>query len=168
MAIYEFYCPACHTLYSFLARRMGVDRRPSCPRCSRPDLERQVSLFAISKGRKEGEAGGDDAGSVDEERLMRAFESMAGELSGVDEDDPRAAARMMRKLYEAAGLPLGAGMDEAMQRLEAGQDPDAIEQELGDALTEEGEALEAGSPRRQLASLMRKLPPRTDPKLYEL
>ncbi|MFM8396259.1 MAG: FmdB family zinc ribbon protein, partial [Pirellula sp.] len=33
MPIYEFYCPPCHTVYSFLSRRMQVPDKAACPKC---------------------------------------------------------------------------------------------------------------------------------------
>jgi hypothetical protein len=62
---------------------------------------------------------------------------LASEADKINEDDPRQAARLMRKLSEATGLRMGQGMEEALSRMERGEDPDAIEQEMGDLL--EGE-----------------------------
>ena len=118
MPIYEFYCPACHVVFNFLARSVNTEKQPDCPRCQRPELERQVSLFAISKGRKE--ESDDLPGDFDEAKMERAMEAMAGEFEGIDEEDPRQAARLMRKLYDATGMKLGAGIEEAIRRMEAG------------------------------------------------
>ena len=69
---------------------------------------------------------------------MRAFASMGGELEGLDDNaDPRQAARLMRRLFDSAGLKLGTGMAEAIRRMEAGEDPDAIDAELGEVLEKE-------------------------------
>jgi putative FmdB family regulatory protein len=165
MPVYEFYCPDCHTIFSFFSRRVDTDTRPTCPRCGRPELGRQASLFAIGKRRTaadEGDAGSDLPAGVDEERMMQAFASMAGEMEGLDDSDPRQAARVMRRLFDAAGLKPGDGMVEAIRRMEAGEDPDTIEAELGDAL--EGEdpvagARPAGSTRDLLRRLRRDLLP---------
>lgn len=172
MPIYEFYCPDCHRVYSFLSRSVDTARRPACPRCARPALARRPSLFAISKGRPEpaGEtAGGADEGpdpfaGVDEARLERAMQQVAAEAESLGEDDARGQARLMRRLFEAAGLPVQGGMEEALRRLEAGDDPEAVENELGDAF----EGGFEGAPRRSLAGLRRRLPPQVDPTLYEL
>lgn len=142
MPVYECYCPDCHTVFNFFSRRVDTETRPACPRCARPNLERQASLFAISKGRVESEGGveGEDLdlpAGLDEERLMRAFASLEGEMGDLDDEDPRQAARVMRRLFESAGLRLGDGMAEAVRRMEAGEDPDQIEAELGDALESE-------------------------------
>jgi hypothetical protein len=85
----------------------------------------------------------------------------------MNEDDPRQMARMMRKLYDAAGLQIGGGMEEAMRRLEAGEDPDTIEEEMGDLLESEDPLIGAAS--GSLRGLSRKLrPPRVDETLYDL
>lgn len=135
MPIYEFYCSACHTIFSFLSRTINTEKRPSCPRCSRPNLERRVSLFAVTGQAKE-DKGGDDL-PLDESRMEKAMESLAGEMGNINEDDPRQAAQLMRKLSDMTGLQYGQGMQEALTRMEAGEDPEKIEQEMGGALENE-------------------------------
>jgi putative FmdB family regulatory protein len=51
--VYEFYCCDCHTIFNFLSRQVNTEKRPSCPKCGRPELERQVSPFAVSKEQEE-------------------------------------------------------------------------------------------------------------------
>jgi hypothetical protein len=43
----------------------------------------------------------------------------------------------MRKLSEATGMKVGSGMEEAISRLAAGEDPEAIEAELGELINGE-------------------------------
>lgn len=171
MPFYEFYCEDCHTIFNFFSRRVNTEKRPDCPRCGRPEITRRVSIFAISKGRPEGE-GDDDLPDLDEDRLERAFASMSGELEGLDEEDPKAAARAMRRLFDATGLRLGSGMEEAIRRMEAGEDPDRIEEEMGDVLESEDPFGARGpvglSDMRDLRALRRMLPPRVDEGVYEL
>ena len=62
---------------------------------------------------------------------------LASEADAIDEDNPRQAANLMRKLSEATGMKLGPGMEEALHRLEKGEDPEKIEEDMGDLL--EGE-----------------------------
>jgi hypothetical protein len=77
-------------------------------------------------------------------------------------------ARMMRKLYDAAGMNLGKGMEEAIRRMEAGEDPDKIEEEMGDLLETE-EPLLGGEAKGGLRRLSRKFtPPNVDETLYDL
>ena len=94
------------------------------------------------------------------------MESLAHESGGLDDDDPKGAARLMRRLYETAGIPLGGGFEEALRRLESGEDPEAIEADMGDVLA--GDPL-GGAPAPGVAALRRRLaPPRVDPELHEL
>jgi putative FmdB family regulatory protein len=170
MPVYEFYCPDCHVIYSFFSRRPNTEARPSCPVCARADLERRVSLFAISKGRGERDdtAAGDLPEGFDEAAMMKAMASMAGELEHVDDDDPKQAARMMRKLFASAGLEVGGAMAEMMARMEAGEDPDQLEADYADVLDTEDPlaGLAGGGKLRRLRR--RLLPPRRDEKWYPL
>jgi putative FmdB family regulatory protein len=168
LPIYEFYCTTCHTIFNFLSRSV-TPRRPSCPRCGRSDLERRASAFAISKGRREPDAGADAGeGDVNAGRLERAMEQLARESASIDEDDPQTAARFMRRLYDTAGLPLSSGLAEALRRMESGEDPESIEADLGPVL-EDGDAAAAGGPTPRLSALKRRLAaPRVDPELHEL
>jgi putative FmdB family regulatory protein len=165
MPIYEFYCADCHTIFNFFSRTVNTEKRPACPRCRSPELERKISLFAISKGRQEADS--DGMPDVDEDKLERAFEAMAGEMEGLDSEDPRAAARMMRKLFDASGMRMGSGMEEALRRMEAGEDPERIEVEMGDVLENEESLFEGG--RSSVQALRRRfLLPQVDETLYEL
>lgn len=162
MPVYEFYCIDCHTIYNFLSRTVNTDKRPDCPRCGRRELERKVSLFAFSKGRKEEPAAG--LPDMDESRLERAMMSLAGEMEGMDENDPKQMARLMRRLKEATGLNLGDGMEEAIRRLESGEDPEKIEAEMGDIFDGEPDFNLDG-----VKGLRRKyVPPSRDETLYPL
>lgn len=123
-------------------------------------------MFSISKSRTE-EDGDDGLGDVDEAKLEQAMMSLAGDVDKLDEDDPKQAARLMRKLFGASGMKLGDSVEEAISRMEAGEDPDKIEQEMGDVLEDENPF--SSKPKRLLDDLRRKyLPPKVDEHLYEL
>ncbi len=167
MPIYEFYCPQCHTVFNFLARRPDTEKRPKCPRCGRPDLDRKVSRFAISKGRSEPQEGGDGLpADFDEAKMERVMAEMAREGEGMNEDDPRQMARMMRKLHEATGMKLGEGMEEAVRRMEAGEDPDKVEEEMGDLLEMDPGFGESGQSLRRFSKRLKR--PEVDETLYDL
>ena len=166
MPIYEFYCYQCHTIFNFFARTVNTDKRPSCPKCGRPKLERRLSRFAISKGRPEAEPGQDAPDDLDDAKMEQVFSEMANEADSLDENDPRAMARLMRKLNDASGQRFGPGMEEAIRRLEAGEDPETIEDSMGDLLDGEEPLPETG-PRRQ-RWLRRLRPPHVDETLYDL
>jgi len=75
-------------------------------------------------------------------------------------------AKMMRRFTELSGLQMGERMEEMMTRLEAGEDPEALEEEAEDLGEDEGlddffqlkKALREGRRRR----------PRVDEELYFL
>ncbi len=90
---------------------------------------------------------------------MRAFASMTGEMEHLDEANSKQAACMMRRLFDASGLTVGGGLAEAIRRMEAEEDPDQIDAELGDTLEREDPfaALTGGA--AALRSLRRELLP---------
>ena len=166
MPIYEFYCENCHTVFNFFSQRVNTETCPDCPKCDRPRLERQVSVFSVSRNRAE--EGADSFEGIDESRLEQAIMSMAGELQGLDQDNPQQAARAMRKVMNQSGIEWGDGVDEAIGRLEAGDDPDEIEATLDNSFDDDAESFSVKS-RSMLRTIRRKyLPPKTDPILYDL
>ncbi len=167
MPIYEFYCAKCHRIYSFFSRGINTDGAPDCPRCGEKRLARRASSFAISKGRPEQAADeGEGLPDLDEGKLAQLMERLGPEAESLDENDPRQAARMMRGLFDAAGMPVAGGMEEALKRMEAGEDPEKVEQDMGDVL--EGDPFSAAGSRRTLSRLRRLLPPTVDTHLYEM
>ncbi len=165
MPVYEFYCPRCHTVFSFFSPTVETEKRPRCPGCGRPGLERQVSIFAVSRGRAEPDGDEELPPGFDESKMMQAMQMLESEAGTMDEDDPRQAAKMMRKLYDATGLEVGPGMEEAMRRMEAGEDPDQIEAELGDVLENEDPFQFRSAVRR---AGQKDRPPLQDDTLYDL
>ncbi len=135
MPIYEFYCSGCHMIFNFFSKTVNTTKIPPCPKCEKKKLERRVSLFSTASGeKKETDEGVAD---IDESKLEKAMGLLASEADGMDENDPRQAAQLMRKLTDMTGVNLNPQMEEALGRMEAGEDPDAIEAEMGDML--EGE-----------------------------
>jgi putative FmdB family regulatory protein len=164
MPIYEYYCPDCHVIFNFFSRSVNTNKQPNCPRCGRPDIDRQMSRFSISKSRPEGSEDMGEGMDFDEARMEKAMQALASELDGLDENDPRQAAGVMKKLTEAAGVELSPGLREAMKRLENGEDPDQIEADLGDIL-EDGEPFVL-SGKKAVKTTRR--PPERDETLYDL
>lgn len=167
MPIYEFYCRKCNTIYNFLSRSIQPDKRPACPHCKSVKLDKQVSLFAQTGTAKE-EAGGEPPLPLDESKMERAMDALAREADSACEEDPRQAASLMRKFSSMTGMELGAGMKEALNRLEAGEDPDTIEAELGDRLEKEDPFIlpETGGKGRGRSGT--RPAPRRDNTLYEM
>lgn len=139
MPIYEFYCQGCHRVFQFFSPRIDTEAAADCPRCGREKLPRKPATFSTlrrpaGEGAGPGEEGGEDAlfGGLDEERVAGAFEAILAEAeAGGESEDPRATARLLRRFGEAAGLEPGERMEEMLQRLESGEDPDRLEEEMG-------------------------------------
>ncbi|HVU33760.1 MAG TPA: FmdB family transcriptional regulator [Opitutaceae bacterium] len=186
MPIYEYYCPDNHTVYQFYAKTLAQGQTvPKCPENPAFRMRKLVSAFAVTKsgGREEppataggeGPAGG---GSAEDARMEAAMNAMEREFSSVDENDPRAMARMMRRMSEITGEKIDGEMEEVVRKLEEGADPDSLEDQLGGS--EEGAdpddpygepgggpapAAEAKEPKHRFRSRRRVL--RRDPKLYD-
>ena len=168
MPIYEFYCGSCNTIYSFFSRKVNTQTTPKCPGCKRDTLERRVSRFATArKGAEKSTDSDGEAGDlpIDESKMEKAVESLASEAEGLDESDPRAAAKLMRKLSDATGLQYNEKMEQALSRLEAGEDPEAIEAEMGDQMENMDDAFVL--PGRKPGTRKRAAPKRDDT-LYEM
>jgi len=168
MPIYEFYCPDCHTIFNFLSKSINTTKRPHCPKCKGRKLRREVSSFALTGRAEEGDELDDLP--IDESKMESAINALASEAENVSEDDPRAAARLMRKFSSMTGMELNENMEQAMQRMEAGEDPEAIEQEMGDVLDNDEEPFilpgKKGSKRR--SGSRKRGAPRRDKTLYEM
>ncbi len=183
MPIYEYYCPDNHTVYQFYAKTLAQGKKiPRCPDNPKFRMVKCVSSFAVTKGGKgedappspeAGEAeGGDDA------RMEAAMNAMEKEFAHVDENDPRAMGRMMRRMAEMTGEKIDGEMEEVVRKLEEGADPESLEEAFGDEGGGEddpygdpgaGEADTAKEPRekRQRFKARRRPLARRDPKLYD-
>jgi putative FmdB family regulatory protein len=163
MPIYEFYCDDCNTIFNFYSKSINTRKRPSCPKCKTRKLDRRMSAFAVTGRAKEKEA--TDDLPIDETKMEQAMQMLAGEAQNMSEDDPRQAANLMRKLTNMTGLELGTGMQEALRRMESGEDPEQIEAEMGDMLENE-EPFQLAA--RKTGRSLRRAAPLRDDTLYEL
>ena len=116
MPIYEYYCGVCRKRVSVFFRTMSSasDANAVCPHCSGQQLRRLVSRVAVLKS---------------EESRMDALADPSL-MAGLENEDPRALAHMMRKMSDEMGEPLDGEMSEVLGRLESGESPDAIEQSM--------------------------------------
>jgi len=161
MPIYEFYCEECNTVFNFFSRGVNTRAVPACPRCRGP-LKRQLSIFSkVTRGKEE--SAGEELPQLDETKMEKAMAMLAGEAERMDENDPRQAAQLMRKLSGAAGISFGEGMEDALDRLEQGEDPDRIEEEMGSLLEAEEPFLLNKKKGRSKRTV-----PRVDETLYDL
>lgn len=142
MPIYEFACPKCRVIFSFLSKRVQPDKVPTCPKCGNKKMTREMSRFASPKGLSEpADAGPEMEGGeppmpdMDDPRISRVMNEMERDMEHLDENNPRHMAHMMKKMKEI--MPAGTmpkEMDIAIKRLEAGEDPEKIEEDMGEAL----------------------------------
>ena len=141
MPIYEYACPKCRVIFNFLSKRIKPDRLPSCPKCGNKKMAKQVSRFAMSRGLKEPAAQSASKGEegpmpdFDNPRMERAMMEMERDMEHLDENNPKHMAHMMRKMKDL--MPPGTmpkELDVAIKRLEAGEDPEKIEADMGDVL----------------------------------
>jgi putative FmdB family regulatory protein len=141
MPIYEFACPKCRVIFNFLSKRVNPEREPICPKCGNKKMSRQMSRFAMPKGLEE-PAAGSDGGTpegaepdFDDPRVARAMSELERDMEHMDENNPRHMAHLMKKMKDMmpAGM-LPKEMDVAIKRLEAGEDPEKIEEDMGDVL----------------------------------
>ncbi|MBC7369839.1 MAG: FmdB family transcriptional regulator [Undibacterium sp.] len=183
MPIYEYYCPNNHTVYQFYAKTLAQGTTvPKCPDNAKYRMQKMVSAFAVTSGGKKGDdasppasvAAGDDG--VDDARMEAAMGAMEKEFTNVDENDPRAMGRMMRRMAEMTGEKIDGEMEEVVRKLEEGADPDSLEERL-DGSAGEGpdgdmgpgaEGAKAKEPREARARLKAlRGPAARDPKLYD-
>ena len=162
MPIYEFYCAECHMIFNFFSKSINTKKKPTCPKCGKLKLDRRISVFSTPKYSSE------DKGlpwpDLDESKVEKAMGLLEKEIGQVDENDPRQTANLMRKLSDMTGLDLGAGMEEAFQRMEAGEDPEKIEADMGEVL----DADDLFALKKNLIKESKKQAPRVDEKLYDL
>ena len=137
MPIYEFLCRMCNRIYSFHSFKVATEKVPTCPKCGAADLHRVPSRFGVASSSKTSTDADDDDGGFDDPRVERDMMRFASELETMDENDPRAMAAAVRRMTEIAGEPVTPAMEEMIRRLEGGEDPEKVEEELGDVLEEE-------------------------------
>jgi putative FmdB family regulatory protein len=162
MPIYEYYCDQCNVIFNFFSSRVNTTKVPACPKCGKEELAKQISTFAtITKGKEESD---DQLSGLDESKMEHAFESLMREAEHVNEDDPKQMASLMRKFTSQTGIHLGESMEQAISRMEAGEDPEQVEKEMGELLNEEDFSLES----MKKKVLRQHSQPIHDEKLYDL
>ncbi len=127
MPIYEYRCSDCRRRVSLFFRSFdALDDRPTCPRCGGTRLTRLISRVAVVRS--------------EESRLDDLTDP--GMLDDLDENDPKSIARWMRKMSAEVGEEMPPEFDEVIDRLEAGQSPEEIEEAMPDLGQELGDGLE--------------------------
>lgn len=116
MPKYEYRCLNCRRRFDVFFTYSEYGTKPViCPHCESENVQRKIGRIRVARS--------------DESRLesMADPESMAGL-----EDDPRALGRMMRQMSHEVGEDMGPEFNEVIGRLESGQSPEQIEQDLPD------------------------------------
>jgi hypothetical protein len=184
MPIYEYYCPNNHTIYQFFAKTLAQGKTvPKCPHNPAFEMRKLVSAFAVTgKSKTEGASPSDGnsapPGAAEDARMEAAMGAIEREFSNIDENDPRAIGRMMRRMSEMTGEKIEGEMEEVVRRLEEGADPNELEEQFGSEAPDGmgdpedpfgGPGAEKPSdpkePRHRFR--VRKAAPARDPKLYD-
>ncbi len=125
MPYYDFRCSDCQEksrqFFSFEAYDTA---EPVCPACQSSNLQRIIGRVAVAQS----EASHSD--NMLDDSMMSALEN----------DDPRALGRMMRKMSAESGEPLDDEFGEVVDRLEKGQSPEAIEKAMPDLSADSADA----------------------------
>jgi len=143
MPIYEYQCAKCARVSNFLVRNTHTHRAPACPKCGHKKMKRLFSVFAaISARRGPSDSARPEPGGGGGTPPMGPEGDLADlpGLDGLDENDPRSMGRWMREMSKQMGEPLDQEMDEVCRRLESGEDPDKIEEKMGDSLGDDASA----------------------------
>jgi putative FmdB family regulatory protein len=112
MPTYEYRCLDCGKKVSIYLRYDEYGKKAiRCTHCGSQDLRRLIGRVRFARS---------------EESQMDSLDDWAN----VDENDPRAMARMMRKMSEEVGEDMPPEFDEVVGRLEAGESPEEIEQSI--------------------------------------
>ena len=179
MPIYEFACPDCRTLFQFFSRRVNTSTVPPCPKCGKP-LSKQISLFQAKSG---GGAGNDPwglagdgcdddtAGAPDfdagDERVAGAMEERGSKIDSMDDTDASGAAKLMQEFSQKSGVKFNKDVNEALNRIAAGEDADAVAAQMGDAL-DSANPFDTSGAKGGLGAGARPHPFTKDPTLYEM
>ena len=117
MPYYEYKCLACGRPARLFMTFSEYDKeQPACPHCGSVDLQRLISRVAVAKS--------EDA------RMDSLMDDSA--LAGLDEEDPQALGRFMRKMSNEMGEDMGDEFEEVVDRLEKGESPESIEESMPD------------------------------------
>jgi hypothetical protein len=138
-------------------------------------MERRVSQFSITGKVKEDTADDPFAG-IDDSRLEALMSDMENQMSGMDEanPDPKQLGSLMRKLTDIMGNKTPEAMRELVAQLEAGVDPQTLEEKFGADSSDPSDPDSAADSlsdelwetvKRRFAGFKQ---PKRDPKLYEM
>ena len=107
MPIYEYQCQECRRVTGFLILNLKEPFTPVCPKCGSSTLTRVLSRVHVRLS--------------EETRLERLADP--GAWGGVDENDPKSVARMLKKMTREMGEDTGEDVDQMVE--------EAMESEAG-------------------------------------
>lgn len=122
MPFYDYLCLDCKQRFDvfFTYEEYGT-KAVTCSYCQSENVRRRLPRVRVAKS--------------EESRLDNLADPAA--LAGL-EDDPKALGQMMRKMGREMGEELPPEFDDVVDRLEAGQSPEEIEEALPDLGGDEG------------------------------
>ncbi len=124
MPFYQYNCLDCRKRFEvFMSYSEYGSKTLHCPHCASTHIQRRIGRIRIARS---------------EDSRMEDLADPAG-LEGL-EDDPKALGRMMRRMSSEMGEEMGPEFDDVIDRLEAGQSPEEIEQAIPDLGGEGGGA----------------------------
>jgi putative FmdB family regulatory protein len=116
MPSYRYRCSDCKKRFEVFMSYEEYGQKPvSCPHCNSENVQRRIERIRFARS--------------EESRLENLADPSS--LEGL-EDDPRALGKMMRQMSKEVGEEMGPEFDEVINRLEAGQSPEEIEEAIPD------------------------------------
>lgn len=161
MPVFEYYCRANHTVYAFFAKvSVPETAPPMCP--DDPDLK----LVRFSPPEPAPTSPPKTVVVSDREYTELVQQLTQHDLRTVE---PKQIGRLLRRLIQLVRMPLPPSLEDAVDRLEDGEPSEVIELSLPAAV--EQEELFEGDTKGHSSGLVRRilryLPPRKDPNLYD-
>ncbi len=111
MPIYEYQCQECRRVSGFLVMNLKEPFAPICPKCASLSLTRVLSRVNVRLS--------------EETRLERLADP--GAWGGVDENDPKSMARMLKKMTQEMGEDTADDVDQMVEEAMAGGEDQAGE-----------------------------------------
>jgi putative FmdB family regulatory protein len=109
MPIYEYLCQECRRISSFLILNPNEPFNPVCKHCGGHSLNRVISRVHVRLS--------------EETRMERLADP--GAWSGLDENDPKSVAKMLKKMGQEMGEDFPGEVDEIVEEAMESQEGDA-------------------------------------------
>ncbi len=104
MPIYEYQCEQCRRVSGFLILNLKEPFAPRCPRCGSGSLTRVLSRVHVRLS--------------EESRLEKLADP--GAWGGLDENDPKSMARVLKKMTQEMGEDTAEDVDQLVEEAMAG------------------------------------------------